>query len=201
MLVCNGQRFAKVPGYRFGNKAGWDMPYIIAVMGLLIGAYFWIQRARMAAEATQDLVGVAQDVLAAAKRFGFRRKLNLHPVESLEDPDVAIAGAGVAFLELGGLPSAEQQDKLIASLQSHLGQGQNKAEEAAILGRWLVAESGGAQQGLERLVRRLHKLSGAQAFQPLMAVLKDVAAASRDGNVSTRQREALEEIARLFRIT
>lgn len=177
------------------------MPYLIALFGLVIGAYFWIQRARMAAEATQDLVGVAQDVMAAARRFGFRRRHNLHPVESLEDPDVAIAGAGVAFLELGGLPSAEQQDKLIASLQSHLGQSHNKAEEAAILGRWLVAESGGAQPGLDRLARRLYKLRGGQSFQPLMAVLKDIAAASRDGTVSVRQREALDEIARLYRIT
>jgi hypothetical protein len=177
------------------------VPYIIALFGVIVAAYFWIQRARMAAEATQELVGVAQDVLAAAKRFGFRRKLNLHPVESLEDPDVAIAGAGVAFLELGGLPTAEQQDRLIASLQSHLGQSHNKAEEAAILGRWLVAESGGALHGLDRLTRRLHKLRGSQSFQPLMAVLKDVASAGRDGSLSTRQSEALEEIARLYRIS
>ena len=177
------------------------MPYLIALFGLVNGAYFWVQRARMAAEATHELAGVAQDVLAAAKRFGFRRKLNLHPVESLEDPDVAIAGAGVAFLELGGLPLAEQQDKLIVSLQTHLGQSHSQAEEAAILGRWLVAESGGAVSGLERLVRRLHKLRGMKSFQPLMSVLKDVAAASRDGAVSTRQREALEDIARLFRIS
>lgn len=177
------------------------MPYIIALFGIIIAAVFWVQRARMAAEATQELAGMAQDVLAAAKRFGFRRKLNLHPVESLEDPDVAIAGAGVAFLELGGLPTAEQQDKLIASLQSHLGQSHGKAEEAAILGRWLVAESGGAQQGLERLTRRLHKMRGMQGFEPLMLVLKDVAAASRDGSLSTRQSEALQEVARLFRVS
>jgi hypothetical protein len=177
------------------------MPYLIALFGLIVGAYFWVQRARMAAEATHELAGVAQDVIAAAKRFGFRRKLNLHPVESLEDPDVAIAGAGVAFLELGGLPNAEQHDKLLVSLQSHLGQSNSKAEEAAILGRWLVAESGGARQGLERLTRRLYKLRGAQSFQPLMAVLKDVASAGRDGTLSARQREALEEIARLFRVS
>jgi hypothetical protein len=176
------------------------MPYVIALIGLVIGAYFWVQRARMAAEATNELVGVAQDVMAAARRFGFRRKLNLHPVESLEDPDVAIAGAGIAFLELGGLPTVEQQDSLIVSLQSHLGQSHDKAEEALILGRWLVAESGGAQQGLERLARRLYKLRGSQTFQPLMAVLKDVAAAGRDGAVSARQKEALAELAVLFRI-
>jgi hypothetical protein len=177
------------------------MPYIVALLGIVIGAYIWIQRARMAAEATNELVGVAQDVMAAARRFGFRRKHNLHPVESLEDPDVAIAGAGLAFLELGGLPTAEQQDKLIVSLQSHLGQSKNKAEEALILGRWLIAESGGASQGLERLTRRLYKLRGRETFEPLMAVLKDVAAAGRDATLATRQREALEEIAGLFRIT
>lgn len=176
------------------------MPYLIVLFGLVIGAYFWIQRARMAAEATQDLAGVAQDVMAAARRFGFRRRHNQHPVESLDDPDVAIAGAGVAFLELDGLPSTEQQDRLILSLQSRLGQSRDKAEEAAILGRWLVNESGGAQQGLERLTRRVHKLKGAESLEPLLSVLKDVASASRDGQISTRQREALEQIARLFRI-
>lgn len=177
------------------------MPYIIALFGLLAGAYIWVIRARAAADATRELTGVAQDVMAAARRFGFRRKLNLHPVESLEDPDVAVAGSAIAFLELGGLPTAEQQDKLIVSLQNQLGQSHNKAEEALILGRWLVSESGGAQGGLDRLTRRLYKLRGADSFGPLMAVLKDIAAASRDGSVSERQKAALAEIATLYRVT
>lgn len=177
------------------------MPYIIAVLGLLAGAYVWILRARAAADATRELTGVAQDVMAAARRFGFRRKTNVHPVESLEEPDVAIAGAGIAFLELGGLPTAEQQDKLIVSLQSHLGQSKGKAEEAVILGRWLITECGGAQPGLARVTRRLFKMRGADSFQPLMAVLKDVAAAGRDGAITSRQSEALAEIAALYRIT
>jgi len=176
------------------------MPYIIAVLGLLAGAYIWIMRARAAADATRELTGVAQDVMAAARRFGFRRKLNVHPVESLQEPDVAIAAAGIAFLELGGLPTAEQQDKLVVSLQAHLGQSRGKAEEALVLGRWLVTECGGAQPGLTRLTRRLYKMRGADSFQSLMAVLKDVAAAGRDGTVSARQSEALAEIASLYRI-
>ena len=176
------------------------MPYIIALLGLLAGSYFWILRARAAADATRELTGVAQDVMAAARRFGFRRRTNVHPVESLEEPDVAIAGAGIAFLELGGLPSTEQQDRLIASLQSHLGQSHGKAEEAVVLGRWLVSECGGAQPGFARLARRLYKLRGAESFQPLMSVLKDVAASGREGSVSVRQTEALAEVASLYRI-
>ena len=109
------------------------MPYIVAILGLLAAAVIWVNRARAAADATRELTGVAQDVMAAARRFGFRRRLNLHPVESLDDPDIAVAGAGIAFLELGGLPTAEQQDRLVVSLQSHLGQSREKAEEALIL--------------------------------------------------------------------
>jgi hypothetical protein len=139
--------------------------------------------------------------MAAARRFGFRRCYNEPPVESLEEPDVAIGCAGMAFLELGGLPSTEQQDRLISRLQTRLGQSQGKAEEAVVLGRWLTTECGGAQPGLARLTRRLYKLRWADSFQPMMAVLKDVAASARDGSVSTRQREALEEIARLYPIT
>ena len=56
------------------------MPYLIALFGLVIGAYFWIQRARTAADAARELTGVAQDVMAAARRFGFRRRHDMHPV-------------------------------------------------------------------------------------------------------------------------
>lgn len=175
------------------------MPYIVALLGLIGVAYFWIVRARAAADAARELTGVAQDVMAAARRFGFRQKRNSHPVDSLEDPDVAIAAAGIAFLELGGLPSTEQLDALTVSLQNRLGQSHNKAEEALILGRWLMMECGGAQPGLARLTRRLVKMKGLESFAPLMAVLRDVASGGR-GVVSDRQREALAEIAALYRI-
>lgn len=177
------------------------MPFVIALIGIVVAAYFWAQRARTAAEAARELTGVAQDVMSAARRFGFRRRANVHPVEALDDPDVAVAGAGIAFLELGGLPSSEQHDRLVASLQSHLGQSASRAEEALILGRWLVGECGGPQPGLTRMTRRLYKLRGADSFQSLMAVLKDVAAAGRDGAISPRQSDALAEIAALYRIT
>lgn len=177
------------------------MPYIVALLGLIGAVWFWMFRLRMAKMALDDLAGVAQDVMSAARRFGFHRKRNLHPVESLDDPDVAVAGAGLAFLELSGLPSAEQHDALLVSLQRHLGHDRAKAEEAMVLGRWLVAQSGGAVSGLERLSRRLQRLKGNAALTPLMNVLNDVATAGRGGTLSDRQREALAEITRIFRLS
>jgi hypothetical protein len=46
----------------------------------------------------------------------------------------------------------------------------------------------------------LFKLKGAAGFTPLMSVLRDVAAGGRDG-LTNRQRDALEAVSRVFRLT
>ena len=174
------------------------MPFILGLVGIIVAAYFWAQRARNARVVAEDLVGMAGDVMNAARRFGFRRQANVHPVESLDDADAAIAAIGIAFLELGGLPSVEQQNALILSLQHRLAQSHDKAQEAVILGRWLVNECGSAQAGFDRLARRLYKLRGHAGFEPLMLVLRDVAQAV--GSLSPRQSEALEGLTTVFRL-
>lgn len=175
------------------------MPFILGLLGLIAAAYFWANRARNAAHMTNDLAGMASDVMAAARRFGFSRKLNLHPVESIDDPKLATAACGLAFLELDGLPSVEQHDALTRSVQSRLDLDHAKAQESLILGRWLLSESGGAVSGFTRLLRRLVKLQGRDALEPLMAVLNDTAQSGHTG-LSIKQKEALEEVTQAFRL-
>ena len=117
------------------------MPFVIALIGVVAAAYFWANRARNAAHIGQDLVDVASDVLSAARRFGFRRRANVHPVESVDDTRLATGALGLAFLELGSLPTAEDHQTLIRSLQSHLGLSVNDADEMLVLGRWLINET------------------------------------------------------------
>jgi hypothetical protein len=175
------------------------MPFILGLIALAGAAYIWIIRARNAAEITHEITGVASDVMAAARRFGFRRRLNTHPVDSLEDPDIAVASAALAFLEMSGLPTTEQQNAMIVSLQSTLTMSHDKAEEALILGRWLVTECHGPVPAFARLTKRLYKLKGTQSFDPLMAVLNDVAKSGRTG-LTEQQKDALAELTRLYRI-
>lgn len=175
------------------------MHIVAAVIAILGAAFFWMHRARNAAEMTQELGGMASDVVSAARRFGFRRRHDRHPVDSLEDSHVAIAGAGLSFMEIGGLPSREQHDALNRSLQAHLDIPMKDAEEALILGRWLMNECSGASPALTRLTKRLSKLDR-NGFTPLMAVMKDVAAHA-GGDLTDLQRDALAEIARVFRIS
>ncbi|MFZ1727793.1 MAG: hypothetical protein WBO29_15810 [Albidovulum sp.] len=176
------------------------MPVFLGLLGVIAVAFFWVTRMRQAAEMTHELANVASDVMAAARRLGFRRRTNAHPVDCIEEPALGIGALAQAFLELGGLPTAEQQDALIRSVQTHTGQSLGDAEETLILGRWLIGQCNGPEPAIERLARKLAKLDRTGAFDPLMAVLNDVAKAGKGAKLSDKQMDALTEIARYFKV-
>ena len=172
------------------------MPVLIALLGIIGAAYFWAQRARNARDMLGEVGDMANDVRLAARRFGFTRKMNTHPVESIEDPRLAIATIATAFIELDDLPTAEQRDVLKVQLRSQLRADADETEEMEVLGRWFMSECGGAEQAISRVSRKLYKIGGADQTEPLMNVLK----ASVSGNLSERQRDALADITRAMRV-
>jgi hypothetical protein len=88
---------------------------------------------------------------------------------------------------------------VVRSLQARLNMSHEKAQEALILGRWLMTESGGAQPGFTRLVRKLAKMKGQAGFEPLMLVLRDEAEVAA-GVLSARQGEALDEVKVIYKL-
>lgn len=171
------------------------MPFIIALLGIIGAAYFWAQRARNARDMVGDVADMANDVRLAARRFGFNRKMNVHPVESIEDPRLAIAAIGSAFLELDDLPTAEQRKLLQVQIRSKLRANAEEAEEMEILGRWFMSECGGADPAVARISRKLYKIGGAQQMEPLLELLK-----ASVTTLSDRQRDALDDIKRAMRV-
>lgn len=145
-----------------------------------------------------DAASIAGDVLSAARRLGFRRRSNIHPVESVDDPALAVSALGVAFLDLAAMPTADQLAELKSSLMQHLAVSEVTADEMMIVGRWLVTECKGADSAITRLTKRLYTLDKT-GFQPVLAVMGDVSNAA-GGNLSPRQRDALDEVARIFRL-
>lgn len=175
------------------------MPLLITLAGIIIGAIFWAYRARNAAHLAGDLVDMAKDARLAARRFGFRRRAGVHPVESIEDPALAIATLGVAFLELDALPSREQQLALGRGLQRELNLSLSDAEELVVLGRWMMSECGGAEPAVTRVARKLYKLDAGRSFPPLMEVVKEISAEGQ--GFSPKQTRALAEIKQAFRLS
>jgi hypothetical protein len=175
------------------------VPVLLAIAAAAAAVIFWMYRARAAGQVATDLAGAAADVMNAARRFGFRRRADQHPVEGIDRPDLAIGSLAVAFLELDRLPSAEQHQAVVAALGRHLTLPMAKAEEIMILGHWLVGQCNGPQPAIERLAKRLFRLDGQASLQLLMSVLKDIATAG-GGTLSERQKSALEDIARHLRV-
>ena len=176
------------------------MPVLIALAGIVGAIVFYLLRARSAARAVSDLSDMANDVRLAARRFGFRRTAAQHPVETLEDPSVAVAAIAAAYLELDDLPTREQQAALSAALERYTRLAPSEVEESLILGRWLTGQCGGASQAVPRLAKRLYKLGGVDWFLPLMEILKAVSAAGT-GAPTSRQKSALEDLRLAFRIS
>lgn len=175
------------------------MHIVIALAGLAVAAFLWVNRAQRASHVAGELMDVAADVKNAARRFGFRRQANQHPVDGIEDPQLAIGGLAMAFVELDDLPTADARTQTDLSLRKHLNIDADTAREIATLGRWFVEECGGPTPGFARLARKLKAIDGAQSFETLMGVLRDVTLAT-GGTPSHRQSDALTELTRIFRL-
>ncbi len=157
------------------------MHIVLGVLGAVSVAYFWYLRTRKATKIAGELIEAANDVRLAARRFGFRRKANVHPVDAIDDPRIAISAIGSGFLELDGFPTAEKHEALIRGVREAFRINHSSAEEMIVLGRWIVTQCNGPDQSVPRLTKHLFKLDGHTHFEVMLGILKQIAAAG-DGD-------------------
>jgi hypothetical protein len=172
------------------------MPFLISLIAVVGVAYFWLYRARNAVDAAGDILDAANNVRLAARRFGFKRRTNRHPVDDIDEPNVAIAAIATAFIELDNLPTKEHRDRLAIQLQSTFNLDLAAGDEIMILARWLMNQCGGPTPTISRISRRLYKFDNVQSVTTLMTILKSLGG----GTFSDSQRDALEDITRAFHL-
>ncbi|MEL6952181.1 MAG: hypothetical protein AAFN09_03980 [Pseudomonadota bacterium] len=173
------------------------MHILIGLAALIGGALMWVWRIKMAKEAASELSDMASDVMAAARRLGFRRRRQGHPVESIDDAQLAAGALSVALVELGPRLTQEAHIAHLRSLQSHLSMDLTTAEETQTLGHWLVSTCDGPVNAIARIGRQLYTLAGAQSLDAPLKVVGDVA--GQMGGLNDAQREALEDLQRIFK--
>jgi len=179
------------------NPQPWEdlVSFAIGILAAVAGVVVLFLVFRKAEPSSTELVELSPEVAAAARHFGVHLRADKHPVDCLEDSEIAVAAISLAFVELGGIPRPGQSEALSRSLQTTLGLASQRAEEALILGRWLVAECGGPVIAMDLLTRRLKALSADAGHEPLMKVLSEVTQAG--GNLTSgRQQDAVAAITR-----
>lgn len=175
------------------------MPFILALLGAAAAVFFYVNRARNAANAVSDIADVANDVGLAIRRFGFKRRANTHPVDDIDSVGLAVAGIALSFVSLDGPPLQNDQDMIQRTLENRYGMNETASQEAMVLGRWFIGECGNATMAFERITKRLFKIGGVETVEGLMAVLS---ATASDGDIpfTTRQSEAISDVKRIFRL-
>ncbi len=174
--------------------------HILALLATLIGGgLFWLYRAQNATHAAHDLIDMAKDVRGAAHRFNFRRKANRHPMESVDEPAVAIMTIAASFFELDARATQDTLDALIDVAEHSLGYPKEDVDEMLVLARWLSNQCPHEDIAISRMSRRLYKIDGTQSAKALMEVIEGTF--ERTGlEMTERQNEALHRIQRLMKI-
>ena len=150
------------------------MPIILFAVGILSAAVFWYYRMQAARRGAVDLLDAANDVRLAARRFGFRRKLNVHPVDSIDDARLAASGIVHAIGTMDGALSAGQEREILVQFQSVFGVTGAEAAEIAAFGRWIAEQCGTRAEAVRRLSRRLSRIAGPEAQSDLERMIAAV---------------------------
>ena len=169
------------------------MPIIILILSTIGGAIWWWVRSN-----PSDALSVASDAVTTVKnaprRLAFRRQTNVHPVEAIDDPEVAVGTMAMAFVGLDELPTKDQYDRLHILLRSKLRCSEEDAKELQVYGRWIIQQCGGELDAFDRVARRLKKLNGASHLGTAQDIFGDLAG---DG-LSERQQDAVSDLMRIF---
>ncbi len=165
------------------------MPIIIAILAAIGGAIFWWARSnpRDALSVADDAVTIARN---APRKLAFRRQTKVHPVEGVDDPRIAVAMIGEAFIQLDDLPTSDMRARLRDMTRIVWRLSDDDADELQSLSHWLVDQCGGASPAVSRAARRLYKLDGAESWNDIERLIGGLT----EGELSDSQRGALEDV-------
>lgn len=167
---------------------------LAAVLGVLL-AWYW--RFKMAREAAGELIGVAEDVRAAARRFSYRRKHKTHPIDAVEDPRLAAAGAALAIAAMDQPLSRAELEAASEGAEQVFGVSGQEAAEIAAFGRWIAGQANTEEEAVRRLTAVVHREAGPDAGPDLVTLVRQVATAD-GGPLGEREEQALDRIRHAF---
>ena len=172
------------------------MHILLGILSLLGVAAIWYWRVRMMREAASELSDAASNVRGAARRFLYKRKHNVHPADSVNDPRLAAAGIVVAVATMDTPISQAEIKALTTEMQSTFGVGEREALDMLSFGRWVAGQCNTEEEAVRRLSKRVATLAGAEALPDLERMV--ITVATSDG----RELGDLEEDAlRIIRQT
>lgn len=115
-----------------------DMPFLLAILGVLGAAAFWWYRMKAMNEAARDVADVVERVQGNIRRKKLRKQAALSPLTAIDDPVVAAATLITAIVSENG-PVLPQREAVIRSVISEIAD-KKKTDEAVVYAKWAAAQ-------------------------------------------------------------
>ena len=143
------------------------MPITLGLIVLGMIVYFVLLRVRRGSRMVAEVIDMPTDVRTAARRLGYKRRTDVHPVDGIDDP------------------------KLAQVVQHGMARDIEQARNMMVLGHWLVRTCGGAKDAVSRLARRLYVLDEGASAACVISMLQGL---SKDDVPTSGQNAAQAEI-------
>ena len=152
--------------------------HILSALGAAIGvALFFLWRMQQASNAVRDVASAAGEVQGLFRRWSWRRRANVNPLDMVDDPREAATAMMVVVAQTDGALTGKERGTIMALVSEHFGATSRQAEELLARGRWLVQNSVDASEVFRRLAPSIRKSCNSSEREDLIAMLKTVASA------------------------
>jgi uncharacterized tellurite resistance protein B-like protein len=169
---------------------------LLAALGILAAAAFWIYRNRQTADSIHDVPDAPQDVKAAALKFGYRPHPDQHASECADDPRVTGAAVLVLVAETDGGISTAEQVAILQKLQTVFQMSDSDADELFMFAKWLASQNNNPDDMIQRLIRRTVDLGGRDTLPDMIAMVRAVGEADT-GTITDDTAQVIEKLKQL----
>jgi uncharacterized tellurite resistance protein B-like protein len=161
------------------------MHILLSILGALATAIFVVWRLYQAAYIANDLVGAAASARGLIRRWRWRRKVNVNPIDLVEDPREAASILMVAVAQADGPITERERDAILAQMQNRFGATSQQATELLVRSQWMVREGVDAAEVMRRLKPIIERTCDVQHRRELIEMLNVVAGANGQNDETT----------------
>jgi uncharacterized tellurite resistance protein B-like protein len=157
---------------------------LVAAIGVVL-AILW--RIQQASHAVRDIGEAADDARGFFRRWSWRRKTSVNPLDLVTDPREAATAMMAAVAEADGALTERERVAILRFVVEKFGATPSQAEELLAQARWLIKDRSDLGETFRRLLPPIRKTCSKQEQQDLVAILQTVAAANGPADQTVSQ--------------
>jgi uncharacterized tellurite resistance protein B-like protein len=173
--------------------------HILAALAAAAGVViFLLIRAQQATTAARDVADAASDLGGLFRRWSWRRRANVNPLDAVTDPREAAVAMMVAVAQFDGAVTEAEQTTMLDLAMAHFGATREQAIELVSRGRWLAQERADVGEMMRRLTPVIEAKCAPAQRRELIGMLTAVASAS--GNADETVRHDIDNLKRALAV-